>query len=104
VRSLTIQPSWHALAPNSVRRGSPGWSWTDEDRRLGDMLANYWTNFARTGDPNGPGLPRWPEYRTADRKVMHFAAVPTVAELPNQGAMKLMDDFVATLRPAASDH
>jgi para-nitrobenzyl esterase len=80
----------------------PGWSWTEEDRRLGDTMASYWTNFARTGDPNGPGLPHWPEYRTTDRKVMHFADEPTVAELPNQEAMKLMDDFVVTLKPSAS--
>lgn len=32
------------------------------DRALSDLMIGYWTNFAKTGDPNGVGLPRWPNY------------------------------------------
>lgn len=35
---------------------------TDADRAVAGKLADYWANFARTGDPNGPGLPVWPRY------------------------------------------
>lgn len=37
----------------------PGMKLTDADRKLTDQMVTYWSNFARTGDPNGKGLPDW---------------------------------------------
>jgi para-nitrobenzyl esterase len=38
------------------------WPWEPSDRGLADAMSSYWTNFAKTGDPNGPGLPSWQAY------------------------------------------
>lgn len=40
---------------------------TDADYELSDMMSTYWTNFAKTGDPNGEGVPEWAPY-TEDNK------------------------------------
>jgi para-nitrobenzyl esterase len=42
-------------------------------RTLGAQMRGYLVNFARTGDPNGPGLPRWEKYSAAGRRVMRLA-------------------------------
>ena len=35
-------------------------------------LQAYWTNFAKTGDPNGEGLPEWPVYDLEARRYLEF--------------------------------
>ncbi len=46
-----------------------------EDRALSEQMQQYWVNFAKTGDPNGPGLPKWPTYNAASGwQVMHLDA------------------------------
>lgn len=43
-------------------------------------MQQYWVNFVRTGDPNGPGLPDWPEFRSPSGGFMHFLPTGPAAE------------------------
>lgn len=43
---------------------------TAAQRRLSDQMMQYWANFAKTGDPNGPGLVAWPPYDTTTHQVL----------------------------------
>ncbi|HXY26001.1 MAG TPA: carboxylesterase family protein [Candidatus Acidoferrum sp.] len=46
--------------------------WEPVDFKISDAMASYWANFTKTGDPNGPGLEKWPVYSGADHPMMHF--------------------------------
>ncbi|MDE0692534.1 MAG: carboxylesterase family protein [Gammaproteobacteria bacterium] len=45
---------------------------TDADRALSERMATIWTEFARTGNPNGEGLPEWPAYTRENEAYMEF--------------------------------
>ena len=77
--------------------GAPG----PEDTALSDLMSSYWVNFARTGDPNGPGLPAWPAFDEEGTKSMLLDKSPRAAPLPNQDKLKAFDGYYAWRREMA---
>jgi para-nitrobenzyl esterase len=53
---------------------------TAADRKMADTVSDYWVNFAKTGNPNGPGLPEWPAYRTSTDRLLELGATIEVRE------------------------
>ncbi|MCR9226537.1 MAG: carboxylesterase family protein [Flavobacteriaceae bacterium] len=47
-------------------------SWQAEERKLEDQMSAYWVNFAKTGNPNGEGLPQWSSYNQNEGKLLIF--------------------------------
>ena len=61
------------------------------DHQLSAVMSSYWANFARTGDPNGPNLPKWPRYdKSPDATTMIFDESPHSAPLPGKAALDFL--------------
>lgn len=50
------------------------------NNRVSASMQLYWTNFAKTGDPNGPGLPVWPKFAPDTRSYISFTGAGPVAK------------------------
>jgi para-nitrobenzyl esterase len=64
-----------------------------EDLALSDQISSYFVNFAKTGDPNGGGLPQWPAFNEQNPRVMVFEGTPRVRINPVLNKVKLFDPY-----------
>jgi para-nitrobenzyl esterase len=72
------------------------WTIDATDRRVADQMSSYWVNFARTGDPNGPGLPTWAPYSPDAPKKMLIGPEPRLADDPDIARLRLLESAPPT--------
>ena len=67
--------------------------WQPVDFALQKTMSSFWTNFIKTGNPNGRGLPKWPTYKTRDNMTMILDEHPEAKPLPGKEGL----DFLISL-------
>jgi para-nitrobenzyl esterase len=72
------------------------------DYALSDAMQEYWTNFAKTGDPNGTGkLPNWPRFDPASKSFMEFTDAGPVVRKDLRG--KFCELWIETEKQSRKD-
>ncbi|MFB3902330.1 MAG: carboxylesterase/lipase family protein [Acidobacteriota bacterium] len=78
--AASMRDQWKTGVPHAMElpfvfntvRARYGAATTPADERTADQILTYYANFAKTGDPNGAGLPEWPKYDPAKDVLMNF--------------------------------
>ena len=71
---------------------------TAGDRAISETVSTYWTNFAKHGDPNGPGVPAWPPFIGKNGRVMYFHDEAVPGPVPGAVALEVLDSYFAWRR------
>jgi para-nitrobenzyl esterase len=61
-------------------------------------MSSYWSNFARSGDPNGRGLPPWPAFTNATGRVLCLGDPVSLAAVANLDSLTALDGVYAAVR------
>jgi para-nitrobenzyl esterase len=67
----------------------PGAALSPEDQAVSRMAQSYWVNFAKTGDPNGAGLPAWPRHDPSKDLIFDFHPDGTAGAIPDARKARL---------------
>jgi len=65
-------------------------AFNDVDRVISSVMQQYWTNFAKTGDPNDCEVPAWRKFDSSSRAYMDFTDADPVS---NEGLRRSYCDL-----------
>lgn len=71
--------------------------WEPVDQEIAGLMSSYWVNFARNGDPNGEGLPRWEAYSPQQERAMIIDTVSSQQTLPNLDQLRFLENYFLKL-------
>lgn len=74
------------------------WNWSRADVELSSRMIGYWTNFVKSGDPNGPGPPHWPVHRDAKGPLLVLDSVVRPGAPSRLPALETFDAVYGALR------
>jgi para-nitrobenzyl esterase len=84
-------------------KGQATQTWDDVDTKLGATMSSYWVNFISKGDPNGQGLPNWPQIRDMNSKVMVLGDTVQAESAPPADKLKFYSAaYQRMLHPGAN--
>jgi para-nitrobenzyl esterase len=76
-------------------------AWREVDHKVSDLTATMWTNFAKRGDPNGPGVPTWPQWNAAgEKRLMRINATAAAEPEKDRARYEFLDRLERRRRSA----
>jgi para-nitrobenzyl esterase len=74
---------------------------TAADTALSEHMMAYWVNFAKSGNPNGTGLPNWPPFTETAQQVLYIDGTIAAKPLPNAQQLQALNEYYAWRRAEA---